>query len=312
MSERYYQEREGFSNRSLLANANADKMQDVAEKQALLEYQNIERQLTQKQIDLHNAIANFRKKQINNQIEKLYKQLGQLQQNPILARVLKREKELMYKRAEQEGKEALERYRQRAAVQQEALLEQYRQRRKEHIEKRRKEAEKERHKVEDSQKVLGKEPDILEKESASCNIISSNTQISQSEKNLSWKRIVAVCSMILCIVLYIFFLTTVFSEKVDTYICYTTDTGECYHASYCQYLSQSRHKTTVYKATRSYRSCSRCNPCIEKYETTIVVRNYFLPALISVPTSVMVYLLLTKKNGLECVEKIHKKIFKKR
>ena len=111
-----------------------------------------------------------------------------------------------------------------------------------------------------------------------------------SEKNAK------IISILLCIILYIALLTTVFSKEIDTYICYTTDTGECYHAATCQYLRQSQHKTTVYKAERNYRPCSRCNPCIERYETKITDRNYFIPILISAPASVSVYLLLTYKK----------------
>ena len=103
-----------------------------------------------------------------------------------------------------------------------------------------------------------------------------------------------IIAVVLCFVLYLGLLTQFFSKEVDTYVCYTTDTGECYHSATCQYIRQSRHETTVYEAERGYRSCSRCNPCTEKYETTITVRNYFFPLLISVPLSVTTYFLLVK------------------
>ncbi len=49
--------------------------------------------------------------------------------------------------------------------------------------------------------------------------------------------------------------------KVNTYVCYTTLYGECYHASGCGSLWNSSFKTTVYEAEqRGYRSCSKCTP----------------------------------------------------
>ena len=76
-------------------------------------------------------------------------------------------------------------------------------------------------------------------------------------------------------------LDIIFTDKVDTYICYTTDTGECYHAKYCQYLRESAHETNVYKAKkRGYRSCSRCSPNEERYATTYQERHYLPAALI--------------------------------
>jgi hypothetical protein len=52
---------------------------------------------------------------------------------------------------------------------------------------------------------------------------------------------------------------------VNTFICYTTDHGNKYHADYCQYLWNSSNLTTVYMAKRSgYSSCSACSPYIEK------------------------------------------------
>lgn len=48
---------------------------------------------------------------------------------------------------------------------------------------------------------------------------------------------------------------------IDTYICYTTTYGECYHARGCGSLWSSSYKTTVYEARQEgYRSCSKCEP----------------------------------------------------
>ena len=112
------------------------------------------------------------------------------------------------------------------------------------------------------------------------------------------KRIAAIISLILCAVLYLSFLSA-FSTKRDTYICYTTKTGECYHSAICQVINKKEsYETTVYESCQKYKRCVVCNPCIERYETTITDRNYVIPILISVPISATVFLLLTyrKKN----------------
>lgn len=115
-------------------------------------------------------------------------------------------------------------------------------------------------------------------------------------KEYTLKRIAAVISILLCITLYLTFLTTVFTNKRDTYICYTTKTGECFHSATCRYISKSAYETTVYEASSKYRPCNYCNPCVERYETTITERNYIIPAVISVPISTAVFLLLTYKK----------------
>jgi hypothetical protein len=109
-------------------------------------------------------------------------------------------------------------------------------------------------------------------------------------------------SLLLCAVLYLSFLFA-FSTKRDTYICYTTKTGECFHAATCQYVSKTAYETTVYEACKEYSPCSRCNPCIDKYRTTITVRNYIAPILISIPASATVYVLLTiRKKSPDLLE----------
>ena len=39
--------------------------------------------------------------------------------------------------------------------------------------------------------------------------------------------------------------------SVDTYVCYTTEYGYCYHAKECGYLWNSSNKTTVYEARKA-------------------------------------------------------------
>ena len=48
---------------------------------------------------------------------------------------------------------------------------------------------------------------------------------------------------------------------VNTYVCYTTEYGDCYHAKGCGSLWNSQYKTTVYQAKeRGYSACSKCTP----------------------------------------------------
>ena len=111
-------------------------------------------------------------------------------------------------------------------------------------------------------------------------------------KGMLSKRVAAIISLLLCAVLYLSFLFA-FSSKRDTYICYTTKTGECFHAATCRYASKTAYETTVYEACRKYKPCNYCNPCVKLYETTITVRDYVTPIIISVPVSAAVYVLLT-------------------
>ena len=108
------------------------------------------------------------------------------------------------------------------------------------------------------------------------------------------KRMAAVISIVLCVVLYLSFLS-VFTTTRDTYICYTTKTGERFHSATCKYLNTA-YETTVYEASQKYKVCKYCNPCVEQYETTFTERNYITPLLISAPISVTVFILLIWKK----------------
>ena len=119
------------------------------------------------------------------------------------------------------------------------------------------------------------------------------------------KKLALIISLLLCVILYLSFLSFAFTEKTnrDTYICYTTKTGDCFHAITCSYVKNSSYETTVYEASKKYRKCSNCNPCYANNKTTITVyeRNYFAPALISIPISVIIYFALIneKKESTE-------------
>lgn len=54
---------------------------------------------------------------------------------------------------------------------------------------------------------------------------------------------------------------------VSTYVCYTTEYGDKYHARSCGYLWNSSYETTVYEAEKDgYGACSQCTP---REKTTI-------------------------------------------
>ena len=107
------------------------------------------------------------------------------------------------------------------------------------------------------------------------------------------KRIAMVVSLLLCVALYLVFLTMVFTNKQDTYICYTTKKGDCFHSGTCSYINDKKaYQTTVYEACHDYKLCSHCNPYQKDAKTKITVRNYIYPIFISVPISLLVFLLL--------------------
>ena len=112
---------------------------------------------------------------------------------------------------------------------------------------------------------------------------------------IHFKKLALIISLLLCVILYLSFLTLAFTEKTnrDTYICYTTKTGTHFHSATCKYLNTS-YETTVYEASKKYIKCKYCNPFYENNKTTITVyeRNYLAPALISIPISTMIYFIL--------------------
>ena len=74
-------------------------------------------------------------------------------------------------------------------------------------------------------------------------------------------------------------------EIIETFVCYTTLYGECYHSSECGSLWNSSFKTTVYEAVNDgYKPCSKCEP-----------------------TEKTKYIVTEKKhNVIKCVERIEK------
>lgn len=61
---------------------------------------------------------------------------------------------------------------------------------------------------------------------------------------------------------------------VSTYVCYTTDYGDKYHARGCGYLWKSSNQTTVYQAEKNgYAPCSQCTPT-QKTTLEITEKRY--------------------------------------
>jgi methylphosphotriester-DNA--protein-cysteine methyltransferase len=53
--------------------------------------------------------------------------------------------------------------------------------------------------------------------------------------------------------------STVYAAGGDT-VVYVTKTGKCYHNDGCSSLSKSKIETTLEKAAKKYKPCSKCKP----------------------------------------------------
>ena len=173
-----YQDRaeDSVSNRSLLANAFEGLAQNDAEKNKIQEYKSKialidaeEKKLRElnaqiKELSFANGPRDtkrikslqFDANQAANRINTYDKQLLRLEASKPLQDVLAREKKRAYKKAEQEGKKALAKQREKAAETQRALLEKWQDSRKKAVENREKTAM--RHKI---QRVVGELNDLL-------------------------------------------------------------------------------------------------------------------------------------------------------
>lgn len=304
---KHYQHRptRGFSKRSLLANASPEDIQDALEKDMVITYQNTLCKLRQKEQELDDTnelwsniyAGNDKnyltmKKQLQDEASKiasqrddLDRQLIELEKTPTLQKVIEREKEMLYnslaEKAEQSRKEALDRAREQAAKTEQELMARYQESRKKAIQRR-----------EEARSQLKQEtvPEAPKEEQR-----TESPKENKLMNIMTSKRIAAIISLLLCITLYLSFLSA-FTTKRDTYICYTTKTDDYYHSATCLHIKNSVSETTVYKAAKKYSPCSSCNPCIERYATTITERNYVIPMLISAPISAGVFLLLTYKK----------------
>ena len=164
-----YSERdtESVSNRSLLANAFEGVAQNDIEKQKIQEYKDKISTINAEERKLHELNEQikelsfskgprdtkkirdlqFEAKQTANRISTYDKQLLRLEASKPLQDVLTREKKMAYQRAEKKGKEALEKYREKATKTQRELLEKWQESRKKGIDSRNRTAM--RHKIKD-------------------------------------------------------------------------------------------------------------------------------------------------------------------
>jgi hypothetical protein len=164
-----YQDRnpDSYSNRSLLANALETAAQNDIERNKLKQYKqkiDLINAEEQKLHDLREQIKElsfkkgtrdteaikslqFEANQAANRINTYDRQLLNLESTKALKGVLEREKAQARKRAEKQGKEALERYREKAAKTQRELMDRYQESRKRGVESRNKTAM--RHKIKD-------------------------------------------------------------------------------------------------------------------------------------------------------------------
>jgi len=86
-------------------------------------------------------------------------------------------------------------------------------------------------------------------------------------------------------------------EKTAT-VCYITDTGDCYHKSYCGYLKSKRQISLSEAKSKGYRPCSYCwdddYTIVYKTETLKhVEHNYTLSYIISFLSYFGVFILIT-------------------
>ena len=214
---------------------------------------------------------------LGNKINTYESQLISLETSEPLRAVLKREKKLEYSRLEQKGKEDLAKYREESYKKTRELMEQWEKQRKEGISIR--------------AKLKAEAEEKAKKETESQKQRKTKNKFSPFINGRAF-----TFSLLLCTILYLLFLSFAFTEERDTYICYTTKTGTHYHSPVCQYLNTA-YETTVYEASKKYKPCDHCNPCVANYKTTITVRNYLAPALISIPISAIIYITLIKTNN---------------
>ncbi len=124
---------------------------------------------------------------------------------------------------------------------------------------------------------------------------------------LTSKRIAAVISIFLCVVLYFLLLANVFTKKIDTFTVYTQEGLDVIHGnSMCQTnkwdgldYEYSLDKTKPIIVTTAY-DCtahSWCTLCAEEMKKiTITEKDYITPLLISLPISALTFAILTVKK----------------
>ena len=116
------------------------------------------------------------------------------------------------------------------------------------------------------------------------------------------KRIAAIFSIILCVLLYFSLLKNVFTEKIDTFIVYTQEGSNTIHGSAeCKKknsdYSLNRNEPIICTTTYHCPDSIWCTRCSDKMvETTITAKNYIVPLHISVAVSSAAFLILAFKK----------------
>lgn len=125
---------------------------------------------------------------------------------------------------------------------------------------------------------------------------------------LTSKRIAAVISIFLCISLYFSLLSAVFTKKVDTFIAYTQEGQTVLHGSITCKTNTSEFgyhhvdtldfsKPIITTTNYEHQDYTICRSCVTSaVETTITVKNYVTPLIISIVVSLSAFFILTFKK----------------
>ncbi len=312
MSERYYQQK-SVSNRSLLANTPESEAQNDLERTILKEYKEKiallraeESKLSEIRTTLEELSATsgakdneeiknlrFEKNRSVNRINSYDRFLIDLEKTTELHNILTREKERLRNEKIRERQAALEFYRQ-AALEREEFLQSCQTA---------------------HQKAVNAANEKLTK---------------HAEEKYKGTRICALVLSLLLSIVLLFGLIAQFTtteevttyekqtviETINTYRCYVTATGVCYHSRTCQYIRNDdveSYETTVYEAEQDgLRPCSKCKIGVS-HKTEIEVEkvvsvpkteeqtktNYFAAIIISVLFAVLLYNLIVFKSRRE-------------
>ena len=107
------------------------------------------------------------------------------------------------------------------------------------------------------------------------------------------KRYAAIISILLCVALYLLFLTTIFTDVHDTYRCYVKESGEYYHSTKTCIEGSDTYPTNIYEVALDYKPCDKCGLGYSTGVMQLRTIDYIGPFLISAPISVAIFLLLT-------------------
>lgn len=119
---------------------------------------------------------------------------------------------------------------------------------------------------------------------------------------------IIVCSQFLFVKVETTYEKNYITKEIDTYVCYVSQYGECYHRKTCHYIRYSYNvkETTIYAAEKA--GLRRCSDCSRFSPTTITVQetietpktktktNYSASVFVGVGFGIVVYLLCTNNS----------------